>query len=677
LVARGASVIVFDVYFARERSPDDDRVFAEAIADAERVLLYELLEARISQAKDQQGVVVEQFWGEQPVPPFRLLAEAARGLGSFPLPKEKIAVTEFWAFKESTKGLPMMPAVALQLHALDLYGRFVALLEQAGAAGLEALPRRPEDYVDPRNLDGEPLTPADKLKGLMGQLRGIFKSDPGLKPRLLEALERQPESAIPAADRRRIRALASLYDGPDYRYLNLYGYPGQIPTIDYHLLLDDGENGAEGNAIDLTGKVVFIGSSDIYFAEQPDRFFTAFTNEHGVDLSGVEIMASAFANLLTERSIRPSDTASAIAILLTFGLALGTAVYLLPAFVSVPLAFVLTAAYGLLVQVAFNSADLWLPAAVPTYIQFPFALLTGLVAQYLLERRQRQQVSEAISYYLPENVVKDLTERGLDPDMLNQVVHGVCLATDMSGFTTISEKMAPKELAVFMNDYFDSLALPLKSNEVDVTEFHADSIMCAWTSMQPDAGLRRNAIFAALDVVEAIGEFAARHGQLRLNARIGLDEGRFYLGHTGGGGRLAYSILGDCANTASRMEGLNKHIGTHVLATQSVVEGLDGLLLRPLGWFRFVGKSDPSPVVEILAREADASKAQRMLCARFAEALELFRSERWGRAAVLFRALLKDFADDGPARFYLERCRDYHTRGAPEEQPTVIRMEAK
>ncbi len=663
LMARGAAVIAFDMYFAREKSPDDDRVFAKAIADSGRVLLYELLEVRIAPIKDQEGVVVLETWGEQAVPPFQLVAQAAKGLAPFPLPKEKLAVTIFWAFKESRNDIPMMPAMALQLHTLDLYERWLSLLEQAGAAGVEGLPRHAVE-----------LAGAEALRDLMQRLRQAFKSDPELKERIDEALVRADE---PGDAKRRLRALASLYDGPEYRHLNFYGYPGQITTIDYHLLLAEGENGAGGSSIDLTGKVVFVGSSDIYFAEQPDRFYTAFTNEHGVDLSGVEIMATAFGNLLTDRSLRTVDRLRTMFMLFSFGLALGAAVYLLPALVSVPLASVLTAGYLFEVVYAFSNLDLWLPAAVPAVVQFPMAVFAGLGGQYLIERRKERRISKAISYYLPENVVKDLTEKGLDPSLLNQVVQGICLATDMSGFTTISEKMRPEALADFMNDYFESVAEPLKLNNVDVTEFHADSIMCAWTSGEPSPDLGRHAVFAALDVVEAIGQFSVRQGGIALNARIGLEEGRFYLGHTGGGGQFAYSILGDCANTASRMEGLNKHVGTHILATRPVVEGLDDLLLRPLGWFLFVGKSDPSPVVEVMARAADAQQSQRALCDRFAEALSLFRRQRWDRAAVLFRAINRDFPDDGPTRFYMARCRDYRTKSLPAQNPTVIRMDVK
>jgi adenylate cyclase len=82
-------------------------------------------------------------------------------------------------------------------------------------------------------------------------------------------------------------------------------------------------------------------------------------------LSGVEILATAFANLLTDRALRPSEALVAAAIVLAFGFVIGASVYFLPALVAVPLAIAMSGLYGVGVQWAFNEAVLWLPLATP------------------------------------------------------------------------------------------------------------------------------------------------------------------------------------------------------------------------------------------------------------------------------------------------------------------------
>ncbi|MGH8628133.1 MAG: adenylate/guanylate cyclase domain-containing protein, partial [Gammaproteobacteria bacterium] len=217
---------------------------------------------------------------------------------------------------------------------------------------------------------------------------------------------------------------------------------------------------------------------------------------------------------------------------------------------------------------------------------------------------------------------------------------------------------------------------PLRRHNVDVTEFRADGIMCAWIAERSEASVRRKAVLAALEAVDAVARFKERHALARSPLRIGLEAGTVYVGHAGGGGHFVYSIVGDCANTAARIEGLNKPLGTHLLASQAVLDGVDKLLVRPVGEFRLVGKSEPLPIVEILSSEDSATEAQVLLCERFAEALEVLKTGQGAKAAELFEAVLREDPNDGPARFHLARCRGYQKSSA-SDVPYIVSMDSK
>jgi adenylate cyclase len=113
--------------------------------------------------------------------------------------------------------------------------------------------------------------------------------------------------------------------------------------------------------------------------------------------------------------------------------------------------------------------------------------------------------------------------------------------------------------------------------------------------------------------------------------------------------------IGDIANTASLVEQLNERLGTHLLATEEVVSGLDDILVRPLGDFLLTGKRSSVSVVEILSAGENPTMAQLSLRARFQSAIEAFREERWEEAESSFQDILRDYPDDGPARFYLDQ----------------------
>lgn len=661
----GAAVVVFDMDFSRAKQAADDRVFADAVRHANRVILFQRLDAKRQLVKGADGSDQGWVWVERAVPPLPELARAARGIGPFPLPKLEATLFQFWAFKSSAGDIPTLPSLALQLLAMDHYEAWRALLEAVAPDVVAAWPG-----------GAEGVDTAEALERVMVGARNALRGDPALAQALRDWLDSEEGARLSSERRRVLGALLDLHAGEDSRFLNFYGPPGTITTVPYHAVVQVGAGGAPGGLPDLAGKVVFVGYSDLYAPEQPDRFYTVFTREDGVDLSGVEVAATAFANLHDDSDVVPLANALAFALMLAFGLALGAMLYAMPAHFAVPLALGACVLYVFGAGRAFDDGALWLPLATPMLVQLPIALLIGLLGQYLLERGQKQRYSEAVSYYVPETVARDLAVRGIDTGAANRVIYATCLATDMAGFTALGERMTPGELASFMNEYFEALAEPLKRHGVAVTEFRADAIMCAWTAEHDDVAVRRRAVLAALDAMDAVAAFGARKQQ-SLACRIGLDAGHVYVGHAGGGGRFVYSIVGDSANTAARVESLNKQLATRILATGAAVEGVDELLTRPLGRFRFVGKEAPLPVLELVARAGSATPEQRRRCDRFADALQAFESGRWDVALERFEAFASGEGGDPVCALYLERCRRYLASEPVDDDPRCIVLDRK
>ena len=663
LSREGAAAIVFDFDFQLPKINQDDLAFAAAIAHSGRVVLAEKLLGKRQPLLDREGRSKGSVWVEKLAAPIAPLAAAARGLGSFPLPKVEVAVHEFWVFKPSVGDAPTMPAVALQVAGLEAYGKLAALYGSARTAQTFALPTAPPDD-----------THAEGLRAFMIATRHAFRTQPELAEQLRSVLAKAPANAFAARERQLVGALIGMYAGPDHRLLNFYGPPGSIATIPYHVLV--AERPDQARVPDLEGKSVFVGFSDLFDPGQPDRFYTVYTNSDGVDLSGVEIAATAYANLLSESSVRGLSTAGTLAMPAVFGLVLGGLLYLWSAIVAVPLTLALSAGYSYYALAVFRDAQLWLPLAVPLLVQLPLALFVGLTAQYLSERAKKTRATRAISLYLPAHLAHDFTEKNLDSSALDRVTHSVCFASDMAGFTSIAEQLRPKELATFLNDYFESLAAPLRKHGVDVIEFRADGIMCAWTADQPELGIRQQALAAALDAQQAIAAFKERHALLAQSLRIGLEIGTVYVGHAGGGGHFVYSIVGDCANTAARIEGLNKHLGTQLLASRAVIADITDLVTRFVGEFRFVGKAETVPIVEVLGRNSDCAPALVALATRFDAAMAQLRDGLWQAAGESFAAILAAYPQDGPARFHSERCQRL-AEAPPLGSPWVVNMESK
>ncbi len=455
LARRGASAIGIDLILSEYGRRADDAAFATAIAEAGNVVLFEHLERRrqpmtIGEARASGGL-----WIEQTHPPIPELAAAAAAVAPFPLPKVGASVKQFWSFKRGAGDAPTLPAVVLQLHELDAYQRWINALEGDGVLEVGQLPFIAGGIG------------AGGMAEAMRASRSAYRAQGGLD-KMTAARARPAWSGGARAkatrgdrwDRRAVDAIAGLYAGADNHYLNFYGPPGTIPIIPFaRLLAPDAGPESAGPLIDIAGKSVFVGVAELDDPGQPDGFYSVFSRPDGVDLSGVEIAATAFANMLGGQTIDPASPVIGGGILLAFGLALGIGALLMPATIVIPSAIAVAALYALAAQTLFNRDDLWLPLATPVLLQMPLALLVGLLGQYVLVHRQRQSISRAIGYYLPAKIAEGLRDGGtIAPNALDETVYATCLASDLEDFTAIAETMTPDAVAKYLKAL--DLALP-------------------------------------------------------------------------------------------------------------------------------------------------------------------------------------------------------------------------
>lgn len=663
LVAHGASTIVFDLHFEKRSDKRDeseeDEAFAAAVRRANRVILLERMDRRLETFTIHVEGATATAESDRAMRPIESLAQAAAVIAPFLLPKASGNINQFWAFWPGDGPVATVPTAALWLHALRTDRSALSPIQALVGGERRRLPA------------GAAVDSVPSLRDTLVRARQALagRSD------LVTALDAGGEPAARLPANVLTRRLAALFAGSDTRTLNYYGPAGTIPTIGYDALIAAGRSGAPA-AIRLDGRCVFVGAADYTTPAQEDGFATVFTNADGIDLSGVEIAATAFANLLTDTSLRSPPPFVTAAILVILSSVLGFYSLALPVRLAGLAAFGLAVAYAAAVQTLFNRAALWLPLATPA-LAIALLVLAATYCHYVVARQQREKMQRAISYYIPERVVQGFADSGGDLSSANAVVYATCLAADMEDFTPLAEGMRPGDVACLLNSYFDAIAKPINDRKADVVEFRADGMMCAWTASQTDAGVRARACEAAVGARDAAERFAAKVAPRPLGVRLGLHDGEVFVGHSGGGGRFVYGIVGDIANTAARIEGLNRYLGTRLLASAGVVRDLDHLRVRPVGQFILKGKNEPLSIVEIVGRRDAVSAQAETLCRRFGVALEAFSAGEMGAAQVLFAALLRDYPADGPSRFYLNRLLGQDGGQAGQEAPMIIRMGTK
>jgi adenylate cyclase len=624
------STIVMDIWFERERAPEDDKDLALAMAERRNVVLVQ----RVDRVRVPGADVNTQLL-QSPLVEFQ---RSAVSLAPFPLPRSSLT-SFFWPFFETSAGtVPTLPAAALQVHGLPLLTRLTMLLDHVEARHVDELPQQVLSVADSQ------------------QLMHVFRrklSDPLTATRALEQLAPATDG-LSTRETAVLAALLKLYAGPDTYYLNFYGSAGQIETIPFHELLLDVD--ARRN---LAGKVVFVGmspSSLMTSAEQTDTHPTVYSTADGVDLSGAEISATAFANLLTDRTLRPVSSWTAIGALFAFGGLVGFLARVLPGMQAAAVTIALAAAGAALAQFLFTAHARLVPLATPLLVQLPLALFVGLLLRYRDIRRQ--------------------VPMELDPHAPPEFSSGVCLVTDVVGYSRVAERVTSEELRTLLDEYFRMLQRITKAHRGLTWDRAGDSSQCVWrarkdTPAEMDA--RLNACLAAIEMRGAIDRFNARLPEThRLNTRIGLNAGPVAVGAIAD----VPKVYSTTVNVASRIEDLNRHLGTKILASRGVVQGQETIVVRRLGIFILRGQSDEVEIFEILAERRDIIDADRRLCERFAACLEQFEAAHWAGAAECFRGLAGDHPADGPAGYYRDLSVRYVT-APPPDNSLVIHIDSR
>jgi class 3 adenylate cyclase len=164
------------------------------------------------------------------------------------------------------------------------------------------------------------------------------------------------------------------------------------------------------------------------------------------------------------------------------------------------------------------------------------------------------------------------------------------LFSDMAGFTSFSERSTPADAAELLSAYY-ALAAPLISRQFggQVEKFMGDGMMATFNSRQnqPDHALR--AARAGLALQRAFGQLVGEHPSWP-RLRIGVNTGEAVLRELGGHGHVAYDLVGDTINTASRLEG-QAPAGTVLIGAETYRRFPDGAVVEAMSGLQVKGKA--------------------------------------------------------------------------------------
>ncbi|MCP5396097.1 MAG: adenylate/guanylate cyclase domain-containing protein [Sphingomonadaceae bacterium] len=423
----------------------------------------------------------------------------------------------------------------------------------------------------------------------------------------------------------------------------------------------------------LAGKIVFVGASAVGLR---DLIATPLEDRE----LGVMVHAQAAEQMILSDYLRRPDWAdgleSALVVLLSLSMAL-----ILPR-----LGATAGATFGVLAISAVMGAS-WLAFSQWKLLVSPVYPIGALAAVYLVqtvtifyrEEQKRAYIHSAFDRYLSPALVNQIAA---DPDQLElggEEREMSVLFCDIRGFSSISEKLGPRELIDFLIRFLTPMCDVLLARKATIDKFIGDAILSFWNAPLDDPDHHRNAARAALDMVEKLKHLNASvpqqkganwPGEVRIG--IGLNSGICCVGNMGSAQRLSYSLLGDTVNLASRLEGLTKFYGVSILVGNDLARHLEGFALLELDRVRVVGKSVPETVHALMGDETLATDAQFAdLSSGLSAMINAYRAQDWSGAQAalegLVPATLSRFALEPLAALYRQRLESFSTAPPPPD----------
>ncbi len=411
-------------------------------------------------------------------------------------------------------------------------------------------------------------------------------------------------------------------------------------------------------------------------------------------MSGVEVHAQVLENVLTKSMlVYPSYAIGAeLVAAILFGLVIIAVGPILGASMMLALGALVTAGLAAGSWYLFAQHRLLIDATFPLLATF-LVYLTLIFINYFREQLQRRRIRSAFGQYLSPSLVDKLAHSHETLTLGGEDRNMTILFSDVRGFTAISEiyKDDPQGLTTLMNNFLTPMTNAIIDHNGTIDKYIGDAIMAFWNAPLHDPAHEVNACNAALEMLTRVDiinvkreEEAAVTGQrfIPLKIGVGLNSGRCVVGNMGSDLRFNYSVLGDCVNLASRLEGQTKSYDVPIIIGSKTAQAVgDKFALLELDYITVKGKTEPEKIYTVLGR-ADVANSERFrhMHDLFNEMLALYRRQDFaaaGEAIVRCRAAGEGFGLSRLFDIYSLRIGSFQKDAPPSDWNGVFALETK
>jgi len=666
LTDMNVAAIGLDMFLEETRSPQNDKILARAMRNSGKVVLLQRLKETTDFADENYRNYKFDIHGirsEQLIPPVPILKKEALALAPFPLPKLPVRLNQAWLFKEGAGEKATLPVTLFTMSIPNLLDKFIELVKLSD-------PSITDKYTP---LFTSPIE-SQQFDTVLQKLRTIFLTEDKLALRMKTLLATDKwNRLLNRTEQRALRTMINLFNGNRSIFINYYGPPGTINTIPYYKLFQATKN---KSPLDLQGKTIFIGLTHDTDIDEKDGFYTVFTDMDGHHISGVEVAATVFANLVDGSAITPVDSFYTIIAIFLLGIGIGAICIVCNSIMAGVASFCLCMLYVSIACSLFTWCNLWLSFVVPVTLQAPLTYLSVTLFKFTTVQHHKENIRKALQCYIPKTVAAQLEQDFSLIASKRDMVHGICLFSDLENYTVLSENAEHSELNQLINAYYEEIFHIVKQNGGMVLDIRGDSMLALWLNSESGIAPIDHACLAAFSISRIFNnpEPTSKH---HLPTRLSLHQGNISLGNIGALDHYQYTITGDTVNTAARIESLNKQLGTKLLVSKIIAQKATSSEFRKIGTFLFVGKSQPLTIYELIGRKGRLNDIEQKLSYFFSMGLKNFQQGKWSNSLEMFELCTSVSSKYGPALWFQRRCKNHINNLIGMHWDGVIRLENK
>ena len=327
---------------------------------------------------------------------------------------------------------------------------------------------------------------------------------------------------------------------------------------------------------------------------------------------------------------------------------------------------------------------IWLEFALNFPAQFIFALILSLTVSNILksfmEDKNKTLLNKALSQYVSKNIAKEILSGEwkvkLDWERKNISI----FFSDIEGFTSISEKMNPEELVIFLREYLWAMSNIIMDERGFIDKYEWDAIMALWWVFGYENSSTYDNCKSALlqqKKLQILNKDWKERFWEELKIRMWIHTWEAIVWNIGAEGRkMEFTALWDSVNLASRLEEVNKKYWTYLCVSETIyTEQKNNFEFRFLDQIKVKWKNIPVKIYELISKKWEISDFKKEIISEFEKAIDLYLDKKFKKAESIFKKLIQLW--DKPSITYAKRCLAFKTQPPEENWDWVWTMKTK